>query len=55
MSAQVMSQDTTGPGVRPAMSERRRFAAILDQERVAIKGDGRVSQAKMLTPKKGSA
>jgi hypothetical protein len=55
MSAQVMSQDTTGPGVRPAMSEGGRFAAILDREDVAIKGDGRVSQAKMLTPKKGSA
>ena len=55
MSAQVMIRDTTGPGVRPAMSERGRSAAIRDQDDVAIKGDGRVAQAKILTPKKGSA
>jgi hypothetical protein len=55
MSVQRIGRDTTGPSVRPAMSERGQFAAILDQERVAIKGDGCISQAKMLTPKKGSA
>lgn len=47
MSAQAIGRDTTRPGLRPAMSERGRFAAILDLENVAIRGDGRVSQAEM--------
>ena len=47
MSTAVMSRGSTGPRVKPVGTARRRFAAIVDLENVAIFGDGRVTQAEM--------
>lgn len=43
----AMSDDARGAVAKSAMSTRRRFAAILDLENVALTSDGRVSQDEM--------